>query len=1185
MKVLNPQTMPLNGHALIEASAGTGKTYTITGLYLRYLLGLYGDTTTLQSPLSIDQILVVTFTEAATQEIKDRVRSRIVLARNVLLGESSNDELITHLLALIEDKQKAYDLLDAAAKSMDEAAIFTIHGFCQRMLKQHAFESNMTFNQNFVLDQSEMLEQAVYDFWRQFVYPLNRNRTNAVLSHFSHPLALAKAITPYIMHGSLCLEPVVELDEVFSALDEYQQGAPGFKEKMRQSGYISAIEDSDINGSKTPKHKASLTALKAYLNSNDWWFEFGQQKRSFEVWGSESINDPSIYKKVFNTFEHELTKQFDYFAKLHEQVKHQLPIGIMQKAVKEIRKNLDIHKETHSILTPDDLLNKLFIALQHDNKQKLITNIVQQYPVALIDEFQDTDPIQYGIFSTIYERMDEQVSLPQLTMIGDPKQAIYGFRGADIFTYIRAKRQINTDRQFTLNTNYRSDDTVVEAVNTVFSRHGQSFVFDSDIPFSKVLAKGKPSDKQLKILGSKPKPLSFAVFDGDAPITSKSTALSSLAQYFASQIAELLAKAKAGEALIADQPILASDICILVRDRNEAAAMKTALNGVGVSSVYLSRDSVFSQPLCSQIYQFLNVLHGQYDERLLRGVLAGPLFGVAHHTLFELQQDERQWQEYLDKLYRLKALWDKQGVMAMFDALLIDNDLPTRWQAASLNIERMLTDYRHLAEILQQKQLELDGTFRVLRWLNAQLLQPSNEGTQLRLESDADLVKIVTMHASKGLEYPIVYLPFATTFRLSHEAKFNRNGQTVVDMSRSEEALESAEKERLAEDIRLLYVALTRAVHHCAIGLFNVADGRKKSQAITKTALGYVLFGAVEYDSKDAWMTQLDTFCEQNLFDYTTFKDIQERLPVNELEKTFIEKQVKRFEHPLERDWKATSFSQLSYHSSSDERPLGAIDENHLLDLPAQLSEIKNAYTFPKGAKAGSCLHEIFELIDFKAPTVATDDKRTLRDAIEFVFEKYHIDLEWLNETERWITACLKAPLFENTLGTLSLSQLSQSQCLVEMEFNLPLSPLNASQLNKLLSEFTGHVTQLRFDQVQGLLKGFIDLIFEWQGRYYVLDYKSNYLGDTAKDYQLDNLETVMSSHQYHLQYVIYTVALHRLLRARLTDYDPNHHLGGALYLFLRGLPDGQGVYFRKMTQSELNAFDALFDNNKQEVN
>ncbi|MFC3034627.1 exodeoxyribonuclease V subunit beta [Pseudoalteromonas fenneropenaei] len=1176
MQILDAKTMPLVGEALIEASAGTGKTYTISGLYLRYLLGLYGQDNA--SPaLAVEQILVVTFTEAATQEIKDRVRKRIVLARDALLGEPCSDDLVNSVLSTVSDTQQAFLYLDAAAKSMDEAAIFTIHGFCQRMLKQHAFESNLAFNQTFVLDQQQLLLTAVRDHWRRFVYPLDLEHTELVLAQFATPEKLLKALQPLLHNRNAELEPKVELTAVLAARTRYRDEAAQFKQALLSSDFIAAISSSDINGNSAPKRKANLAALQEYCESEQWFFEFGSAGHSFATWSSSALAEPSIYKKNGQPFSHALLVEFDRFAALHDCVTKKLPLALLQQAKQEVLTLLQTHKQQYAILTPDDLLEQFLAALSASPQGALSEKIAQCYPAAMIDEFQDTDPVQYGIFSHIYGSKTGEAR-GHLTMIGDPKQAIYGFRGADIFTYIQAKQAVAEAHHYTLATNYRSTAAVVDAVNRIFNQHTNSFIYNRDIPFVTVAAKGKAAGDVLKIAGDVPAALHFTVLMDNALTTPKNAALPQLAAIFASKIAKLLSDAQQGQASVAGRAVAASDICVLVRDRQEASAIKLALQKVGVASVYLSRDSVFNQPITLAVLRFLQVLHGPYDEAALRGVLAGPLFALRDDELFALQSDELRAQAYLQQFADLRRSWERVGAMAMLEQLLVDNRLAQLWQQQGAQVERLLTDYRHLAELIQHKQLELEGTERVLRWLHSQVCEPDGEGTQLRLESDAELVKVVTMHASKGLEYPIVYLPFASQYREASNTLYHRSGELILDLDPTDESRAAAEQERLAEDIRLLYVALTRAVYYCELGMFNLPQGRSKNRlGLTQTAIGYVLFGNQEFAAKEDWHAALAALCASEQFGFELLDQAAQHTYQGKSVE-IMPTSVRPVTAYIERHWRATSFSQLTYHAGHDERPAGAVDENHLLDLPMTAANTQlNSYTFPKGAKAGSCLHEIFELIDFCAPDAPlSQNKLSLPEAVTQSLEKYQLDSIWQQPAQDWLHACLHAPL-SAALPELRLAALKPAQCLVEMEFHLPLLPLQATKLNKLLTEVTGQPCHLQFEQVQGLLKGFIDLLFEWQGRYYVLDYKSNYLGDKPSDYERENLEVAMQAHHYHLQYILYTVALHRLLRNRLRDYQPATHLGGVFYLFLRALPDGMGVYETNLTLAQLDAFDALF--------
>ena len=1186
MQALNPLTMPLIGQSLIEASAGTGKTYTITGLYLRYLLGMQIEGE-LSTPLSVEQILVVTFTDAATQEIKDRVRSRIIAARDALLGQDPNDELIEGVIAKIDDKHRAFDLLDAAAKSMDEAAIFTIHGFCQRMLKQHAFESGVAFNLEFILDERDILLETIKDFWRAFVYPLNKERTDAILDVFAAPESLFAQVASILNKANAHITPQINLDDVWKARDEYITRVPAFKKAVLEQEFIGAIKSSGLSGSKTPARKGSLGALEAFCLGGDLFFEFGTSKYSFEVWSTESLSDVSNYKKNQQLFVHPLLSQFDELAALNNTINQGLKIAVVQHAARWVKAAIVKRKQEQSVITPDDLLTNLHSALNNEQGDVLAQKIAQLFPVAMIDEFQDTDPIQYGIFSKIYGQQNTT-----LAMIGDPKQAIYGFRGADIFTYIGAKEAVQTDQQFTLGTNFRSSTDIVNSVNSLFGKHANSFIYNDAIPFKAVAAKGKKAEDSFLIDGKPATAFEFNVFVDEAADeknkpTNKGVGQAHLATHFANKIVTLLEKAKQGDACIGSTPVSAADICILVRDRVEAQIMKKALGDAKISSVYLSRESVFSQELSHHLLNFLTALHGQYDESLLRGVLAGPLFCLSYNEIHALADDENKWQDYLNFFAQLSHIWNKQGAMAMLERLMSHNQLSAKWQGLGYNVERWLTDFRHLGEILQQKQIELEGTLRLLRWFAQKVSQQDGETVQVRLESDANLVKIVTMHASKGLEYPLVFMPFASGYRETKEALYHNNGKLVYDLSKDEDALQKAEQERLAEDLRLLYVALTRAVHFCALGVYNIGQGQSSRLAMQSSALGHVLFAGLELASSQTWRTHLSEFCDANsAMSYQQFTSQtlleQGTLCFNNSESAQQTLSVNKVTANIERNWRATSFSALSFKKHSDQLAPGRSDEDHEKDeFAVQEDELPSPYSFPKGAKPGSCLHEIFEQIDFTSPIVhPTNTEQNLSEVVKRSLEKYHIGDQWREVAEKWVLDVLACPLDSGFIdkSLLSLGVLTPNDCLVEMEFNLPLESLSAPKLNEMLIKHFGFTqSKLEFSHVKGLLKGFVDLIFCYQGKYYILDYKSNYLGSTPADYESDMLEQAMSSHQYHLQYLIYTVALHRLLKQRIADYSIETHLGGVYYTFLRGMQAGQGVYFKKLTEEQVIILDGLF--------
>lgn len=1191
MNRLEPLKMPLNGLNLIEASAGTGKTYTITTLYLRLLLGL-ANPPKVTDGLSVDQILVVTFTEAATEEIRDRVRRRLNEAKEAIFLRDvvgfKTDSVLAGLIGQLPDPELAYKRLDAAVKMMDEAAIFTIHGFCQRMLKQHAFESGSLFDNEFILDEREYLEKSIKDFWRCTVYPLSGTLLSLFLQCWGSPKVLLAELQSLLNKHSYTLIPEISEQTLVAQVEQYARLSGEVKAGWIQHSIPAMINESMLLKSRKPAKADYLEAFTGFCQSDE--LEFAKGKDSWELWSEESIIKATKKGKV--SPEHPIFAQFSQLAELKDQIKTNVHAFYKQKAFNQVKTNLAAEKRSNQKISPDDLLVNLAAAFETEDKGAVLAQkIVKQFPVAMIDEFQDTDPQQYSIFNTIYGQAVETDKT--MIMIGDPKQAIYGFRGADIFTYIQAKEDVSPECHYTLDTNWRSSSALIEAVNGLFAASDDPFIYKDSIPFYAVNAADKADKTPLKIDNDE-SDAALVVWqlktDDDLPI-SKGNAIELLATRTANEIATLLNKAQDGQAVIGERAVVAGDICVLVRDRNEADSMRQALTQAGVSSVYLSRQSVFETPLAFEFYLLLLAIYEEKNERAIRAALITPFFNYSINELWSLTQDEQKWQTILDQFADLHHIWLRHGVMAVLQHLLVRNDLACRWKEKHPTPERMLTDIRHIGELLQQKSMELDGVHRLLGWFHEQLVAARDEGKvqQLRLEDDSNLVQIVTMHASKGLEYNIVFLPFICGYRAAKSAIFHDKRGLVIDFANDEQHLQQADKERLAEDLRLLYVALTRGVYRCYLGVFNLKVGNGKASHLQQTALGYLLFQSCGDINNQVIETRLVELKEQLQDRHeghiclleTVTQDIDRVMAIATTDEA-AEFTFNVFSGSIEYDWKVTSYSALANGVASVHVLPGSTDEGELADVDlspqfdmAQIDEQLSCFTFPKGSNPGSCLHEILESIDFTQFIVGQSDRK----AIDEKFKKFGIEEHWGEMTEQWMVSLLNTPL--NDEG-LRLNQIGEQQRLVEMEFYLPMATIKARQINDVLSEhLKRRIDVFEFMPVQGILKGYIDLIVHWQGQYFVVDYKSNYLGMEYSDYTGEALEAAMSSHHYHLQYLLYSLALHRYLKQRLPNYDYNTHFGGNYYLFLRGMEQSnsqfEGVYFSRPEWTLIEKLDAIF--------
>ncbi|WP_323925136.1 exodeoxyribonuclease V subunit beta [Aeromonas caviae] len=1181
---LNPLRFPLYGERLIEASAGTGKTYTIAGLYLRLLLGHgpvieqageeggdAGQPCAHERPLSVTEILVVTFTEAATAELRGRIRARIHEARLAFMRGHSSDTLLAQLLEEVEDHELAARRLLAAERQMDEAAVFTIHGFCQRMLKQNAFESGALFETEFLTDDSQLRLQAVSDYWRAEFYPVDQPLARAVRRLWPSPAALLREMGSWLDNDELEIRPVAG-DETLAARHSVAMARIGAVKAgwLAQTDEIRRQTEGQISRYTGKNYEGWLAKIGDWAQDEASGYVLPKELERF---GQQALEEN--LKKGGTVPTLPLFGEIDALLASRPGIRDL----VLQRAARVVRSRMQASKRQAHQLSFDDLLKDLDGALGSGLGERLCERIRATYRVAMIDEFQDTDPQQYRIFHRLYGGHRDTA----LLMIGDPKQAIYGFRGADIFTYIQARR--NVSAHYTLGRNYRSSGALVAAVNGLFERAKDPFIYEADIPFLPVEAQGK--SRALLIEGQAAPVLHCWQLTGQ-PTFNKGEYQSRMARATAAEIHRLLSLAREGKALIGSEPVKAGDIAVLVRTGAEGKLVQQELARLAIASVYLSnRESVLAQVEAREILLILHACQNPSDERSLRAALATGLFDLDARALDALASDERAWESAVQEFMEYRKIWHRHGVLAMLRALLHGRNLAASLLASPYG-ERRLTNFLHLGELLQQASGELDGEYALLRWLGEAVSQPNGQdGEQiLRLESERKLVQIVTIHKSKGLEYPLVFLPFICSHRAADAPLFHEAGgagnRTVLDLTGAEESLAEADKERLAEDLRLLYVALTRGVYATWLGLAPVRSGAGKSEKtdLHRTAIGYLLQKGEEGDA--ATLATALTELAQALPGVAVGEPSLTRpAPLPAEEEQLGEPKVREFKGQLERDWWISSYSGLAAQGNGHGKGVLAnpgFDDEVATEAATTVQDEEapapSIFTFPKGARPGTLLHSLFETIDFQ---IAKGEP--LAEHIAALLAQEGFDEGWAPVLQQQVEAVLDTPLETGLGDPVRLRDLAPERKQVELEFFLPMGRVTAPALTALCQRhdpLSRGGKPLGFATVQGMLKGFIDLVFEWQGRWYLLDYKSNHLGMSPADYGRPALESAMVEHRYDLQYQLYSLALHRLLALRLPGYDFDRHFGGVFYLFLRGMPQG-GIFHARPSRELVLGLDWLF--------
>lgn len=1197
MNALDPILVPLQGQRLVEASAGTGKTYAIATLFVRLVLGVNAP-----APRKVQEILVVTFTRAATEELRGRVRVRLFSALRVLeqlsalrqqdptrtLADTVLDPADTQLARLLTqvvangDEHAATQRLRVALACMDEAAIFTLHAFCQRALQEQAFDSREAFDIELVQNDKSRLRQATQDYWRERFYG-NRLLASAAAHAFKSPAGLHAQVEPL-------LSPDLQL---------LHDGAVAADIAARHLQLVRAWDDESA---------ALRTAITSFDQLHQRSYKPAQVDKAFEqvaAWLTAGILPAPGALKLFGRAS--LDDNRSAAAKREGRVVQSAALAdavdaflraaggttswLWAEAAQAIGERLRASRSAAGVAAFDDLTTRLDDALQDDiHGERLAAALRQRFPIALIDEFQDTDPAQYRVFTKLYPARDPATAM---LLIGDPKQAIYSFRGADLHAYLAARAATPADARHTLDTNWRSVTPLVEAVNALFQRRAPAFLLREGLEFQPVEAGGRADGKRLTLAGVAPVPLQFWLLPASpAGALSKPAARALVLRETVAHVGELLARGERAGA-----PLQPRDIAVLVRTNRQGASVQRALREVGIDSAMGGTDSVFQSNEARALCEVLAAIVEGGSDRALRRALVGPLWRHDAALIASLDDDDQRYEQLLATVQGWRDTWLARGFMPMFRQMLLGTSTPaadasSRSMAAVLlaepDGERKLTNLLHLGELLQQAARNEPTPEALLRWLKDNLADPDSaqEDQQLRLESDEDLVQILTLHRSKGLEFPVVFLPFlAESSRLTRRRGAPRyhddRGQRVADLAKGDDALARADFERLAEDLRLLYVGLTRARDYCVVpwGRINQTEA---------SGLAYLLHGPDGADSVSAVET------EAKALDPATLGQVLDELAATHPGRIAVRRlaaagpsagsmsrrpaaagptAARTLQPRLLQVERMTSYSGLWKGQHEDIRDVGP-RADAAATLAAGRDEEHTPFNLPGSAELGQVFHELLEHLDYRS----TDEVALVQEA-QAALIRWAKPTRWAKLVAGMVRTTLAAPLDDTGF---TLARLEPHQRRNEVGFWYPLEGVRGDALSEMLPGLGNGVETrgLSFSPIRGLLQGFIDLIFEHAGKYYVADWKTNRLGADANAYDAAGMAREIAKHRYDLQYWLYTVALHRHLGRTLPGYRAETHLGGVYYLFLRGLctdrTRGPGVWFLPPDPDRILRLDAL---------
>ncbi|MEP7071260.1 MAG: UvrD-helicase domain-containing protein [Verrucomicrobiota bacterium] len=1035
----NAASTPLeDGFTMIEASAGTGKTTTISTIVLRLLL---------EGAQPIEKILIATYTELATAELRGRIREIIQDALGALRGGEAKAPYVAEIIAQVEKRDEAIARLEIALRNFDLAAIFTIHGFCARVLSERAFESGAFFDLELTTDQSRLVAEIADDFWRT-----NFSEADPTMASALRKTLSLKKLTELLLE--LTTNPRLKI--------------------------IPPAEDCDL-----------LIARLRDKNAE------------------------------------------------REGIAERLALALQVKFSEWAKRELLVRKAARGIQSFDDLLTRLDEALSSERGRALCARLREAYPVALIDEFQDTDPVQYSILRQIYGESDAQVFL-----IGDPKQAIYGFRGADVFSYLAAAKIAR--RQYTLGRNWRSEEKLVDGVSALFQQRQDAFVIEA-IDFPKV--RGEDKDEVFTQEGRRDPPLRWWIARGEER--------ASIERRVAQEIARLLS----GGTQIGEGKLAPRDIVLLINANSQAAPLQRELARFRLPTVVYTTASVFKSREAAELLRVMRAIAQPGSAKLVRSALATEMLGFSASDLDKLREDELAWEGWLNRFADYHLQWRDGSFIAMMRAFLAQEKVRQRLLVLT-DGERRLTNVLHLLELLHlacaENRFGLEG---LTTWLRRQTsVSEPREEYELRLESDEDALRIVTIHKSKGLEYGVTFYPYARREPWAGDNRviFHEEGDLVLDLAKAEESRQEWHREKLAEAVRQVYVGLTRARHRSYVVW-------RDSSKPTKSALAWML----EKTPFDVFKGAKDTVAKlEEVFAKSAAVAVEEMPALANVAPPQIftapeQFSARKFSGEIDRSWGLYSFSGLAKASTTEpETPDYDTTETPLETEP--LLPAQGIHSFPGGTRAGTCLHKILEQVDFQNPG-------ELPGIVAAQLEKFQLS------EHRDLIARTMAQLLDTPLAGFSLREIAGR--LPELEFTFPITGLTAPRLQEIFGHgLPAKIGTLQFQLANGFMKGFIDLFFEHEGKFYFADWKSNWLGPDDSFYRADNLAAAMTANFYWLQLSIYAVALHRFLQKRVRDYSYEKNFGGAFYVFLRGLEsETRGILAWRPPLNFIEALDGLF--------
>ncbi|BGI51529.1 MAG: exodeoxyribonuclease V subunit beta [Buchnera aphidicola (Ceratovacuna japonica)] len=1107
-------------NSLIESSAGTGKTFSITILFLRLLLNVNIKNRYIKN-ININKILVLTFTNYAKNEIYEKIKIMISKFKQYCKTKNSNNTIYNSIIKKIKCKKKVINKLSKLEKEFDGSSILTIHKFCNNIIKENNILFKIGFYKKIIDNEEEIFLNSIKKFWRKYFYNLKKEIVKIIYSYWKEPKNIFLEIQ-YILKNNI---------------------KPKFNKKFEKNNILSyhilitkkiiilkkqwKIIERTINKiiRNLKKNKKGYKIILRYKNKITKWYNKKTKNYNIPKEIHRIINLKSI--KTYITKYKKLKYFINYIKKFFKK-KFFMKEFIIYKILKKVPIFIKEEKRNKLKINFDEIIKNV---KEHIKKNKnILLSLKKKYPIAIIDEFQDTDIHQQEIFEKIYNNKSKKNIM---IIFSDPKQCIYNFRGSNVLLYEKFKNNIK--KNYFLNTNWRSSPNIIKFVNKIFSENKNPFL-TKKIIFRKI--KHKKRNNNIKIIINKSKKKNFQIIFYKKSEINFEKYFSWASEQCAKQISKWICLGKKKKAIIKyynkKKYIEKKDIVILARNKLENYYLKKSLEKYGINSYYQEEKiNIYRTKEIKEILILLKCILDYSNKKKIINAINTKIIYKNINEINKINISKKKLFKQIKKFKKYKDMFKEEGILNLIKHIIKKNII-NRKSFNKNNIKK----YFYIAKYLERKIYKIKKINLFIYWLEKKIIQEnSNKKKYFNKNEKAKNIKITTIYKSKGLQYPIVIVPFLMYFSKKNNFIYYNKKKFTKFIDLKKKYNKKKTKENIKDDIKLLYVSLTRAIVHCTIILAAIKKKRKsKNTNSHNSGIGYILQNSKKTNFKNFKKIIYRLKKEKFVKITNEIKNVKKNKKKEEHKKKIKEILLKR-KNTLEN--KITNFTKIKNKITKIEK------KNKIKNFFFKKKENKkklifNTYNFPRGKIFGKMLHEILKKFIKKNNTNLL--------WIENKIKKYNLNSKWSKIIYLWMKNIINTKINENGI---KLSKIKNNNFIQEMKFNILIKrEINENIFNKLFLE--RNIKKIKCKISKGILSGIIDIIFLWKNKYYFIDFKFNYLGNKNKNYNKKKIKKYILKNKYEIQYKIYLLGIHKYLKYNIKKYKFKKKFGGIFYLFLR---------------------------------